>query len=130
MSSAAKSGEFNLGVQNYDTDPMARGSLCEQDRKDYIKAVQCLMKQPPRSRYTYAPGSRSRYDDFAAIHLLLTLKIHFSVRTVFHRLYIVAVTLHYSHALLHNKSPSRLTVWRLCNGNPVLSPHNSLLKCH
>ena len=50
-------------------------SLSDADKKDYIDANLCLMSLPARSG-DFAPGARSRYDDFVAQHINLTLSIH------------------------------------------------------
>ena len=52
-----------------------RSTLDHADREAYIDAVKCLMKLPAKSG-SFAPGARSRYEDFVAIHINLTLVIH------------------------------------------------------
>ncbi|CAI4213272.1 unnamed protein product [Parascedosporium putredinis] len=42
--------------------------LTIDERADYIQAVQCLMKLPPKSQ-DQVPGSLNRYDDFVATHV-------------------------------------------------------------
>ena len=54
--------------------------LSSREKKDYIRAVQCLQKKPSKSDPTFAPGARSRYDDFVAIHIDQTFSIHATVR--------------------------------------------------
>jgi tyrosinase len=51
-------------------------ALCSDEKKDYIKAVQCLQRLPSKSDPAFAPGARTRYDDFVAIHINKTLEIH------------------------------------------------------
>lgn len=51
-------------------------------RKNYTDAVQCLQKLPPQvmtaeQASTY-PGVKSRYDEYLATHINLTLVIHFT----------------------------------------------------
>ena len=54
-----------------------RGSLTEQERRDYIKAVKCLYNdKPPVSSPQEVPGARNRFDDFVAGHIRQTLNIH------------------------------------------------------
>ncbi|KLU82363.1 hypothetical protein MAPG_01435 [Magnaporthiopsis poae ATCC 64411] len=51
-------------------------TLTKCERKDYIKAVKCLMAKPSKSPSSFAPGARSRFDDFVAVHINQTLSIH------------------------------------------------------
>ncbi|KAH8761022.1 hypothetical protein F5883DRAFT_618954 [Diaporthe sp. PMI_573] len=51
-------------------------ALSADEKKDYIGAVQCLLTLPSKSDPTFAPGARSRYDDFVAVHINQTLSIH------------------------------------------------------
>lgn len=48
------------------------------DRLAYVNAVKCLQSKPAQTTSTY-PGSKSRYDDFQALHIAMTEKIHFVV---------------------------------------------------
>jgi tyrosinase len=50
------------------------------DRQAYTAAVLCLMEKPPQVLNTTAPGARSRYDDFVAIHIVSTPAVHSTVR--------------------------------------------------
>ncbi|KAK4237182.1 putative tyrosinase [Achaetomium macrosporum] len=52
------------------------GSLSTAERKDYIRAVQCLMRKPSKYDPKAAPGAKTRYDDFVAVHINQTLSIH------------------------------------------------------
>jgi tyrosinase len=73
-------------------------ALSVPQRKDYIKAVQCLQKLPSKSDPTWAPGARSRYDDFLAIHIHLTTSIHSTGNFLtWHRYYVWA----YEEALIN-----------------------------
>ncbi|KAI0476824.1 Di-copper centre-containing protein [Xylaria cf. heliscus] len=45
-------------------------------KKEYIAAVKCLQKKPSIADPTFAPGARTRYDDFVAVHINQTLSIH------------------------------------------------------
>lgn len=53
-----------------------REHMSKEDRKAYIKAVQCLRELPSKSDKTWAPAARTRYDDFVAVHVNQTLYIH------------------------------------------------------
>ncbi|KAI0528040.1 hypothetical protein F5B22DRAFT_632546 [Xylaria bambusicola] len=46
------------------------------EKKQYITAVKCLQAKPSIADPTFAPGARSRYDDFVAVHINQTLSIH------------------------------------------------------
>jgi tyrosinase len=48
-------------------------------RQSYVNAVQCLMSSPAKSDPSFAPGARTRYDDFVAVHINQTLSIHGTV---------------------------------------------------
>ncbi|KAH7025103.1 uncharacterized protein B0I36DRAFT_332532 [Microdochium trichocladiopsis] len=50
--------------------------LSDQDKTAYINAVLCLQKKPSKADPSFAPGARTRYDDFVAVHLNQTLSIH------------------------------------------------------
>lgn len=57
------------------TDHINRNSLSGSEKKAYTSAVNCLLTKP--SKLTdFAPGARSRYDDFVAVHINQTLSIH------------------------------------------------------
>jgi tyrosinase len=49
------------------------------EKKDYIAAVLKLHSLPSSSG-DFAPGAKSRYDDFVAVHINQTLTIHTTVR--------------------------------------------------
>lgn len=53
-----------------------RGSLRTEERLEYIKAVQCIMSAPPQTPESVAPGAKTRFDDFVAVHINETLAIH------------------------------------------------------
>lgn len=50
--------------------------LSTKERTAYIDAVLCLQKTPSKADPSFAPGARTRYDDFVAVHLNQTLSIH------------------------------------------------------
>ncbi|RGP63932.1 hypothetical protein FSPOR_8259 [Fusarium sporotrichioides] len=51
-------------------------ALSKKERKAYIKAVKCLRERPSKADPAFAPGARTRYDDFVAVHINQTLSIH------------------------------------------------------
>ncbi|RBR27135.1 uncharacterized protein FIESC28_00079 [Fusarium coffeatum] len=51
-------------------------TLSKKDKKAYIGAVLCLRKKPSKADPAFAPGARTRYDDFVAVHINQTLSIH------------------------------------------------------
>ena len=53
-----------------------RGSLSVTERRYYIQAVKCLMRQPSQLPPGLAAGAISRYDDITATHISMTLQIH------------------------------------------------------
>ncbi|KAI3336666.1 Di-copper centre-containing protein [Xylariaceae sp. AK1471] len=67
------SSECNLKNAHIRRDWKAFSST---ERKEYIRAVKCLMAKPSIADPTFAPGARSRYDDFVAVHINQTLSIH------------------------------------------------------
>ncbi|KAF1846574.1 Di-copper centre-containing protein [Cucurbitaria berberidis CBS 394.84] len=46
------------------------------EKKNYITAVKCLSKLPPKSPKSYCPGCQNRYDDFVGTHIKQTFSIH------------------------------------------------------
>ncbi|KAL2862820.1 tyrosinase family protein [Aspergillus lucknowensis] len=52
------------------------GALSKRERKEYIDAVQCLIDKPSQIDPSFAPGARSRFDDFVAVHINQTMFIH------------------------------------------------------
>ena len=53
-------------------NPLLRRSLTIDERKDYIRAVKCLLSSPPKTQ-TLASGVQNRYEDFVAMHINTTL---------------------------------------------------------
>ncbi|KAK3349056.1 hypothetical protein B0T25DRAFT_233859 [Lasiosphaeria hispida] len=50
--------------------------LSVAEREDYVKAVQCLMKLPPKAPKDKYPGALSRFDDFVAYHMTHAMELH------------------------------------------------------
>ncbi|KAH7024820.1 uncharacterized protein B0I36DRAFT_366729 [Microdochium trichocladiopsis] len=76
-------------------------TLSNAEKREYIRAgkptyeqtrrVKCLMDAPSRIPEGVAPGAKSRYDDFVAVHINQTLTIHFTGNFLsWHRYYIHA----------------------------------------
>ncbi|KAL1651067.1 hypothetical protein SLS61_005584 [Didymella pomorum] len=51
-------------------------TLCDDEKKAYIDAVQCLAKLPAKTPTGIAAGAKNRYDDLVATHINQTLSIH------------------------------------------------------
>ncbi|GKT93291.1 FAD binding domain-containing protein [Colletotrichum tofieldiae] len=68
-----KRGECNLFNARIRRD---WNSLSGSEKKAYTSAVNCLLTKPSKLRDDFAPGARSRYDDFVAVHINQTLGIH------------------------------------------------------
>ncbi|KAK7911748.1 hypothetical protein PG985_014229 [Apiospora marii] len=58
------------------TDRHAREEMSKEKRRDYIRAVHCLHSLPSKSDPAWAPAARTRYDDFVAIHMNMTMSVH------------------------------------------------------
>jgi hypothetical protein len=56
------------------------GNFTNTEKAAYIKAVQCITTKPSKLSSTVAPGAKTRYDDFVAIHIQQTMNIHGTVR--------------------------------------------------
>lgn len=50
--------------------------MSKPQRKDYIRAVHCLHTLPSKSDPAWAPAARTRYDDFVAVHMNMTMSVH------------------------------------------------------
>jgi tyrosinase len=67
------------------------GDLSKDERKDYIKAVQCILKAPSKLPTAQYPGAKSRYDDFTVVHMNMTPSVHATANFMhWHRYYIWA----------------------------------------
>jgi hypothetical protein len=56
-----------------------RSNLSGRERIAYTDAVKCLQRLLAKTNSTYAPGAKSRFDDFAVTHIEQTLSIHDTV---------------------------------------------------
>jgi tyrosinase len=71
-----------LAVAASCSNPLVRKEwrdLSDAEKQAYISAVLCMKSVPPRTSQTFT-GSKSRYDDFIAVHSNETNHIHFVVR--------------------------------------------------
>ncbi|KAL1861275.1 hypothetical protein VTK73DRAFT_7155 [Phialemonium thermophilum] len=50
--------------------------LSEEQRQEYVAAVKCLMKLPPKTDRDRFPGALSRFDDFVAFHMTHAMQLH------------------------------------------------------
>lgn len=57
-------------------DSCNRRTLHSNEKRSFLKAVQCLGRKPSCSRKTF-PGAISRYDEFVAVHVDQTDYVHF-----------------------------------------------------
>ncbi|KAF6794286.1 Grixazone synthase 3 [Colletotrichum sojae] len=51
-------------------------ALSGDERKEYIRAVKCLLSAPSKTDPALGTGARVRYDDFAAQHINQTMTVH------------------------------------------------------
>ncbi|RKK06848.1 hypothetical protein BFJ66_g16996 [Fusarium oxysporum f. sp. cepae] len=54
------------------------GTLSKSEKKSYIDAVKCLQSKPTKSPASFAPGAKTRFDDWVAVHLNQTQMIHYT----------------------------------------------------
>jgi tyrosinase len=57
----------------------SRGDMTDPQRKEYIDAVLCLQKKPPKAPKDKFPGALNRYDDFVATHESQAMQLHSEV---------------------------------------------------
>ncbi|KAI0401352.1 hypothetical protein F4802DRAFT_428736 [Xylaria palmicola] len=50
--------------------------MSESLRQEYVAAINCLLKLPPKSDKKKFPGAQSRYDDFVAFHMTHAQQLH------------------------------------------------------
>jgi tyrosinase len=53
-----------------------RNTLTTKEKADYINSIKCLQSKPAMTPTEAAPGVRTRYDDFTAVHVNNTVRIH------------------------------------------------------
>jgi tyrosinase len=51
-------------------------SFTAPQKENYIAAVKCLTKLPPKTPKSSCPGCKNRFDDFVATHIQQTFSIH------------------------------------------------------
>jgi tyrosinase len=69
-------------TESSSTDFPSRSDLSEAQRKEYIAAVLCLQKLPPKSPRDKFPGALNRFDDFVATHESMAMELHSTVSLV------------------------------------------------
>jgi tyrosinase len=61
-------------------------SYSTSDRQNWVDSLKCLMKKAPSGQF---PASKSRYEDFTALHQILTPNVHQSAKfLLWHRYYL------------------------------------------
>ncbi|KAI1505972.1 hypothetical protein F5X99DRAFT_415647 [Biscogniauxia marginata] len=55
---------------------MEWSDLTVEQREEYINAVLCLQKLPPKAPRDLFPGALSRYDDFVGTHMTTAVQLH------------------------------------------------------
>ncbi|KAF1851600.1 Di-copper centre-containing protein [Cucurbitaria berberidis CBS 394.84] len=67
------------------------GDLSKDERKEYTRAVKCILEKPSKLSATKYPGAKSRYDDFVVVHMNMTPSVHATANFLhWHRYYIWA----------------------------------------
>ncbi|ORY12393.1 hypothetical protein BCR34DRAFT_299575 [Clohesyomyces aquaticus] len=67
------------------------GDLSKDERKEYIRAVKCILSKPSKLPAGKYPGAKSRYDDFVVVHMNMTPSVHSTANFMhWHRYYIWA----------------------------------------
>ncbi|KAJ4292570.1 hypothetical protein N0V90_009233 [Kalmusia sp. IMI 367209] len=67
------------------------GDLTKEEKLEYIRAVNCIRKQPSQLPAGKYPGAKSRYDDFIVVHMNMTPSVHSTANFMhWHRYYIWA----------------------------------------
>lgn len=96
-------------------------TLSKPDRKAYIAAIKCLQSKPSLLG-SAAPGSKSLFDDFVAIHLQQTMNIHLSGTFLpWHRYFTHTYEEHLRNACGY-KGTVPYWEWGLDVKNPAASP--------
>ncbi|KAK8063627.1 hypothetical protein PG996_008279 [Apiospora saccharicola] len=74
----SKNGESSVCTAETIVYRQEFSDLPKDQRLDYTRAVQCLMSLPANTPSDYAPGAKSRYDDFIVTHINHTLDAHYT----------------------------------------------------
>ena len=61
-------------------------SVSTADRQNFVDSLKCLMKKAPSGQF---PASKSRYEDFTALHQTLTPRVHNSAKFLLWHRYLV-----------------------------------------
>ncbi|KAJ4358213.1 uncharacterized protein N0V89_002793 [Didymosphaeria variabile] len=78
------------------------GDLVKEEKLEYIRAVNCIRKQPSKLPAGKFPGAKSRYDDFVVVHMNMTPSVHSTANFMhWHRYYIWCVPSSLPLTLLH-----------------------------
>ncbi len=75
----AKNGMSGYKHTSLFTTPLTqnnRSTLTTAEKTDYINSVKCLQSEPAKTPKDAAPAVRTRYDDFTALHVNNTIRIH------------------------------------------------------
>ncbi|KAL1859683.1 hypothetical protein VTK73DRAFT_7501 [Phialemonium thermophilum] len=72
---ATKAGSTNCTLENAAVR-REWSDLSVAQREEYVQAVLCLQKKPPKAPRDKVPGSLSRYDDFVATHITQAMLLH------------------------------------------------------
>lgn len=69
LSRSSSSSFFNDFTVKLMNGVVTRRMLKDNEKKDYIRAVNCLQRIKSKANPKDFPGVRSRYDDFIATHI-------------------------------------------------------------
>lgn len=96
-------------------------TLSSAQRKNYIAAVKCLQNKPSLLAPGVAPGSKSVFDDFVAIHFNQTLFIHLTGNFLTWHRYFTHTYEQHLHACGYTGA-APYWEWGLDVNNPAASP--------
>lgn len=65
-------------IKNVYANVCRRDDLSKPERKAYTDAVLCLQKKAAHASPDWAPGAKSRFDDWVATHISQSLTIHYT----------------------------------------------------
>lgn len=84
----------SISLHVYPTN-LHSGDLTKEEKLEYIRAVNCIRKQPSKLPAGKYPGAHSRYDDFVVVHMNMTPSVHSTANFMhWHRYYIWCVLIH------------------------------------